>query len=123
MVGLDAAPAASPRKRRLGRPRGPGRAALRPLCEELAGLGLAQTVAKAAASSQEARTRGLVSGGEPLKNAAMERRPARVLDRKRARRRKAASKTKALTGAPSPSAWPKGEIRRTVPPGRKQQGR
>ena len=121
MVGSDAAPAASPRKRRLGRPRDPARAALGPLCEELAGLrtGL---VAKAAASSQEARTRGLVGGGEPLKNAAMERRPARVLDRKRARRRKAVSKTKALTGAPSPSAWPKGEIRRTAPPGRKQQG-
>src|SRR6185312_2753924 len=77
MVGSDAAPAASPRKRRLGRPRDPARAALRPLCEELAGLGLAQTVAKAAASSQEARTWGLVGGGEPLKNAAMERRPAR----------------------------------------------
>src|SRR4029079_10903553 len=123
MVGSDAAPAASPRKRRLGRPRDPARAALRPLCEELAGLGLAQTVAKAAASSQEARTRGLVGGGEPLKNAAMERRPARVLDRKRARRRKAAIQDVALSGAPSPSAWPRGKKRSRRTPRHKQQGR
>src|SRR4029079_13101953 len=122
MVGSDAAPAASPRKRRLGRPRDPARAALRPLCEELAGLGLAQTVAKAAASSQEARTRGLVSGGEPLKNAAMERRPARVLDRKRARRRKAAIQDEALSGAPSPSAMPGGRREKSANPAPQRTG-
>ena len=55
MVGLDAAPAGVVRTHALGRPRGPGRAALRPLCEELAGLGLAHTVGKLTASSQEAR--------------------------------------------------------------------
>jgi hypothetical protein len=34
-TGGDAAPAGVPRKHALGRPRGPGRAALGPLCEEL----------------------------------------------------------------------------------------
>ena len=71
MVGLDAAPAASPRKRRLGRPRGPGRAALRPLCEELAGLGLAHTVAE----RRRPRPR---KPGPWTEIAAMERRPART---------------------------------------------
>ena len=42
MVGSDAAPAALPRKQGLGEPRDPARAALRPLCEVLAGLGLAE---------------------------------------------------------------------------------
>ena len=115
MVGSDAAPAASPRKRRLGRPRDPARAALRPLCEELAGLGLAQTVAKAAASSQEARTRGLKS---PRWSAGR-----RALSSQESARRKAAIQDEALSGAPSPSGYPGGDIRRPVPPGRKQQGR
>ena len=42
-VSIDAAPAARPRKPGLGRLRDPARAALRPLCEELAGSGLAQS--------------------------------------------------------------------------------
>ena len=41
-ASIDAAPAARPRKPGLGRLRDPARAALRPLCEELAGSGLAQ---------------------------------------------------------------------------------
>ena len=49
-----AAPARVPRKHAPGRPRGPGRRVLRPVCEELAGL-RTSLAAKAAASSQEAR--------------------------------------------------------------------
>src|SRR6185437_4026417 len=74
--------------------------------------------------------RGLIGGDEPLKNAAMERRPARVLDRKRTRRRKAASKTwrcPALRplrpGRRGKLVPAKAGIRRPASPGRQQQGR
>ena len=42
------------------------------------------------------------------RDAVMERREARVLDRKRTRRRKAAIQDEALSGAPSPSVWRRG---------------
>src|SRR5689334_22693520 len=114
MAGPDAAPAASPRKRRLGRPRGPGRAALRPLCEELAGLGLAHTVAE----RRRPRPR---KPGPWSEIAAMERRPARTLARECLP--KGSIQDEALPGAPSPSVLAEGERRRPAPPGRKEQGR
>src|SRR5690242_410848 len=74
--------------------------------------------ARPGAGRREAR-----KGGSP-RYAAMERREARVLDRKRTRRRKAAIQDEALIGAPSPSGYLKGEKKRSRrTPRHKEQGR
>jgi hypothetical protein len=96
MAGSDAAPAGRSRKPALGRPRGPGRAALGPLCEELAGLGLAHTVAE----RRRPRPR---KPGPWTEIAAMERRKARGSAQEPPAERRI--QDVAPPGAPSPSAW------------------
>jgi hypothetical protein len=105
-----AVPAGEARNLALGRLRGPARPALRPVCEELAGLGLG--------ASSRPRKRGPGTGPRPLRwrsgEAAVERREARLLDRKRRRHASqacraaspaahGASHAPAFLGAPLPS--------------------
>src|SRR5262249_11683721 len=73
----DAAPARGARNLAPGRPRDSGRAALRPLCEELAGLGLCGRLCRLP-SSQEARPRAEPLASMPVVRAAVERREASI---------------------------------------------
>ena len=75
-----------------------------------------QSRVKSAVPALQAGPSGLV------KAAAMERRPARTPLAKECLP-KGSIQHEALTGAPSPSAWPKGEIRSRRTPRHKEQGR